>query len=85
MPNYDYLCEACGHRYEKFQQMSDPQDTQCPVCGGSVRRLIGTGAGLLFKGNGFHATDYRKKAPSCPGEGGGTSPCCQDCPKKEGS
>jgi putative FmdB family regulatory protein len=84
MPHYDYECETCLHRYEKFQQMSDPPDTLCPVCGEPVRRLIGTGAGLVFKGSGFYETDYRKKTqPPCPAESGKNSACCEGCPKKE--
>lgn len=59
MPTYDYQCGACGHRYEVFQRMSDGPKRTCPKCKGRVRRLIGTGAGLLFKGSGFYGTDYR--------------------------
>ena len=59
MPTYDYECKKCGHRFEFFQSMTDePLDT-CPECGGEVSRLIGTGAGLIFKGSGFYITDYR--------------------------
>ena len=61
MPTYDYECRTCGHRFEVFQKMSDPKLTECPVeqCAGQVRRLLGTGAGLIFKGSGFYQTDYR--------------------------
>jgi putative FmdB family regulatory protein len=59
MPSYDYICTACGHEFELFQRMSDPPERQCPRCGGRVRRKIGSGAGILFKGSGFYATDYR--------------------------
>ena len=61
MPTYDYQCESCGHRFEVFQRMSDPKLETCPVdeCGGRVKRLPGTGAGLIFKGSGFYQTDYR--------------------------
>jgi putative FmdB family regulatory protein len=59
MPTYDYECCECGHRFELFQSIkADPIET-CPSCAGHVRRLIGTGAALLFKGNGFYITDYR--------------------------
>lgn len=61
MPTYDYECEKCGHRFEKFQSMSDPVLKTCPKCKGKVKRLIGAGAGLLFKGEGFYITDYRSK------------------------
>lgn len=83
MPHYDYQCESCGHRYEKFQQMTEPPETSCPACGSRVKRLIGTGAVLMFKGSGFYETDYRKKTPSCPADSGGESSCCEGCPKKE--
>src|SRR5687768_14960249 len=60
MPTYDYKCDACGHAFEVFQSMSSPPIRRCPVCKKSkVKRLIGTGAGLIFKGSGFYITDYR--------------------------
>lgn len=61
MPTYDYECEQCGHRFEVFQSMNDAKLTDCPeeACSGTVRRLLGTGAGVIFKGGGFYQTDYR--------------------------
>ena len=60
MPTYDYICEACEHRFELFQQMSAPHERTCPECGkDALKRLVGTGAGVLFKGSGFYETDYR--------------------------
>ena len=60
MPTYEYKCNACGHRFEKFQSMSAAPIRKCPKCGKmKVQRLIGTGAGLIFKGSGFYITDYR--------------------------
>lgn len=60
MPTYEYQCEACGHHFEKFQSITAAPIKKCPHCGKSkVKRLIGTGAGLLFKGSGFYITDYR--------------------------
>jgi len=60
MPTYEYECPKCGHRFEKFQGMTDPPVKICPKCRGrKVKRLIGSGAGLLFKGSGFYKTDYR--------------------------
>ena len=61
MPTYDYVCEKCGHQFEVFQSMNDAKLTDCPQedCDGSVRRLLGTGAGIIFKGGGFYETDYR--------------------------
>ncbi len=62
MPTYDYLCDACGHEFELFQQMSDPVKRKCPKCGKpKLQRLIGTGAGVIFKGGGFYETDYRSE------------------------
>src|SRR4051812_4824060 len=60
MPTYEYQCTACGHAFEKFQSIKAAPIKKCPECGKSkVKRLIGTGAGLLFKGSGFYITDYR--------------------------
>ena len=61
MPNYDYVCQSCGHRFEVFQSMNDAKLEDCPAegCQGKVKRLLGTGAGLIFKGAGFYQTDYR--------------------------
>lgn len=60
-PTYEYECQACQDRFEKFQSIKDAPLKKCPRCGGKVRRLIGTGAGLLFKGSGFYITDYRSE------------------------
>ncbi|MCX7786438.1 MAG: hypothetical protein N2442_01930 [Spirochaetes bacterium] len=62
MPSYDYECTVCGHRFEAFQNMSDPPLTDCPQCGKRVRRLIGGGTGVIFKGSGFYVTDNRKSS-----------------------
>jgi len=64
MPNYDYQCEKCGKRFEVFQSMNDPKLTDCPEpgCGGTVKRLLGTGGGIIFKGSGFYQTDYRSSS-----------------------
>ena len=60
MPTYDYQCEACGHAFEKFQPITAKPIRKCPRCGRlKVRRLIGTGAGVIFRGSGFYQTDYR--------------------------
>lgn len=69
MPTYDYVCDKCGQQFEKFQSMKDEPLKTCPkeVCGqkkwgkGKVRRVLGTGAGLIFKGSGFYITDYRSE------------------------
>lgn len=59
MPTYEYECQKCGHRFERFQSMKDEPLRECERCGGPVKRLIGMGAGFLFKGSGFYLTDYR--------------------------
>jgi len=69
MPTYEYVCHKCNHQFELFQPISDNALTVCPRehCGqtpwgkGRVKRLIGAGAGLIFKGSGFYITDYRSK------------------------
>lgn len=76
MPTYEYKCEKCGHRFDVFQSMKDDRLTDCPVeaCGGSVKRLIGTGAGIIFKGSGFYQTDYRSESykQAAKSDSGGT-------------
>ncbi|MFN0205929.1 MAG: FmdB family zinc ribbon protein [Planctomycetota bacterium] len=63
MPTYDYVCDACNHQFEEFQSMKDAALTVCPKCNVSkLRRLIGTGAGIIFKGSGFYQTDYKKSS-----------------------
>jgi putative FmdB family regulatory protein len=75
VPNYDYKCQKCSHKFEVFQSMSDAPLKKCPECGGKVKRLIGGGAGIIFKGSGFYATDYKKA-----GKGDGKpSDACKSC------
>ncbi len=59
MPTYEYECKKCDHRFEQFQRMTEAPLKRCPKCKGAVRRLMGTGAGIIFKGSGFYQTDYR--------------------------
>ncbi len=79
MPTYDYKCQKCGHQFEVVQSMKDDRLTDCPLetCDGQVKRLLGTGAGIIFKGSGFYQTDYRSesykksaKADSSSGDSG---------------
>lgn len=86
MPTYEYECRKCGHNFEAFQKITDSYLDKCPKCGGKIKRLIKSGAGLIFKGPGFYATDYRKKhagdtdkaaTPACPK----ANPGCHGCPQ----
>ncbi|MBI1976063.1 MAG: zinc ribbon domain-containing protein [Candidatus Omnitrophica bacterium] len=62
MPTYEYLCQKCKHRFDQFQPISAKPLTQCPKCKGKIRRVISGGSGVLFKGSGFYATDYRSSS-----------------------
>ncbi len=75
MPTYEYECRVCGHAFERFQGINEDPIAECPECEGKVRRLISSGGGLVFKGPGFYATDYRS------GSNGGGKPS----PEKKGS
>jgi putative FmdB family regulatory protein len=62
MPTYEYECEACGHEMEAFQSMTEEHLKKCPECGkNGLKRKIGMGAGIIFKGSGFYETDYKNK------------------------
>ena len=78
MPTYDYQCDACGHEFELFQSISADPEKKCPKCKKlKLRRLIGTGAAVVFKGSGFYQTDYRsdsyKKSAAADGSSSSTS------------
>jgi len=84
MPTYEYECTHCGHSFELFQKITDKPLDKCPRCHKEVRRLIGTGSAIIFKGSGFYATDYRKKPKgdsaktktnACPKAGEGCNAC----------
>jgi putative FmdB family regulatory protein len=63
MPTYDYECDACGHAFEQYQGINDPKLKKCPACKKlKLRRLLGTGAAIVFKGSGFYQTDYRSES-----------------------
>lgn len=77
MPTYDYVCDGCGHAFELFQSMTDEVKKTCPKCKKKkLRRLIGTGGAIVFKGSGFYKTDYRsesyKKGAAADSGGGKT-------------
>src|SRR5438093_13733938 len=77
MPTYEYKCSACGYEFERFHSITAEPIKRCPECGkAKVKRLLGTGAGLIFKGSGFYITDYRSegyKNAAKAEAGGGTS------------
>lgn len=63
MPTYDYLCSNCGHEFENFQPITARPLRKCPKCSKmQLQRLIGSGAGIIFKGSGFYQTDYRSES-----------------------
>jgi putative FmdB family regulatory protein len=79
MPTYDYVCSACGHRFEEFQSMTSKPLRSCPECKKpALERLIGAGAGVIFKGSGFYQTDY--KGSGKPGKSG--KPGASDAPRE---
>jgi putative FmdB family regulatory protein len=77
MPTYDYVCDACGHKFEMVQSMKDSPKKKCPECKkNQLRRLFGTGAAIMFKGSGFYITDYRSdnyKKAAAADSGSGSS------------
>ncbi|SFI67820.1 FmdB family zinc ribbon protein [Planctomicrobium piriforme] len=78
MPTYDYECKSCQHTWEAFQSIKAPAIKKCPECGkNSAVRVIGPGAGIIFKGSGFYITDYRsdsyKKAAAADSSSSGSS------------
>jgi putative FmdB family regulatory protein len=74
MPTYEYVCSKCGHHFEKFQSMRDEPLRKCPKCKkAALKRLVGGGAGLIFKGSGFYITDYKNKPPT-KAESAGSKP-----------
>ena len=82
MPTYEYACPKCGHTFELVQSMKDEPLKKCPKCKKTgVKRLVGAGAGLIFKGTGFYITDYKnKKEPAPKTEGGDAKPAASPTP-----
>jgi putative FmdB family regulatory protein len=68
MPNYEYLCQKCGHRFEKIQKFSDAMLKKCPECGGKIEQVLSAPA-VQFKGSGWYVTDYAKKSSAAPASG----------------
>jgi putative FmdB family regulatory protein len=69
MPTYEYECTKCGHTFDAFQRMVEAPLSACPECRGKVRRLIGGGLGVIFKGSGFYSTDNKKGSSIAGGNG----------------
>lgn len=90
MPTYDYICDSCKHEFEAFESIKADSQTTCPACHQeTLRRKIGGGAAILFKGSGFYLTDYRsdsyKKAAKADKEGSsGSSSSSSDSGSKSG-
>jgi len=83
MPTYEYICNKCQHEFEQFQSMKARPVRKCPKCGKlSVQRLIGAGAGIIFKGSGFYQTDYRSEGYKKAAESE-KKPAGKDTTKKE--
>ncbi|MBL8879065.1 MAG: zinc ribbon domain-containing protein [Phycisphaerales bacterium] len=84
MPTYEYACEACQHQFEEFQSITADPLTKCPQCGRKkLRRLIGTGGGIIFKGAGFYHTDYRSESYKSAAESENKSKSGGDSSKTE--
>ena len=73
MPTYEYKCGGCGHLFEAFQRITEEPLSSCPKCGKGVRRLIGGGVGIIFKGSGFYTTDNKRSSVVTGGNGSGMS------------
>lgn len=85
MPTYEYKCERCNKVFERFQNITAKPITNCPYCKAKVRRLFGSGSGIIFKGSGFYTTDYRSESYKKreKEEKGCQSPKCDSCPVKK--
>ena len=91
MPTYEYQCLKCDYKFEKFQNITDQPIKNCPKCKKKVRKLMSIGAGIIFKGSGFYATDYKKSEKKSTHKEKSDSPCpkdttknsvCDSCPAK---
>jgi len=87
MPTYDYICDKCGHEFEAFESIKADPQKDCPECRtSSLRRKIGAGAAILFKGSGFYQTDYRSDSYKKAAKADSSSPSSSDGgSKSEGS
>jgi len=86
MPTYEYRCKKCGDRFERFQSIKAAPLTACEKCGGVVERVISAGGGLIFRGSGFYATDYRSESyKSAAKRDGGEFPSKSESSSKSAS
>lgn len=69
MPTYDYECTVCKHTFEAFHSITADALETCPICGKKLKRLIGGGMGIIFRGSGFYTTDYKKTSVVTGGNG----------------
>lgn len=76
MPTYDFECQKCGNSFEFFQSMTADPSVPCPKCAGETKRLIGSGAGIIFKGSGFYETDYKRKESKDSAKSDTKKPVC---------
>ena len=84
MPTYEYICDNCKHKFERFQSIKSRPIRKCPECGKlKVQRLIGAGAGVIFKGSGFYQTDYRSEGYKKAAESEKKSTTDKDTTKKK--
>lgn len=83
MPTYDYICFSCGNKFEMFQSMTEKHLSSCPECGGKVKRLIGAGAGPIFKGSGFYQTDYKNTSKNSNQKNDKKTSTADEKPKKK--
>lgn len=84
MPTYEYVCKNCEHKFEQFQSITAKPSRKCPECGKmKLQRLIGAGAGIIFKGSGFYQTDYRSESYK-QGEKNAKKTTDKDTGKKKG-
>jgi len=76
MPTYEYICKNCNYKFEEFQSITAAPIEICPKCSGNVKRLIGSGLGVVFKGTGFYETDFKNKKSE-------KKESCNKCPNSE--
>lgn len=84
MPTYSYECGSCAHVFDVFHGISAEPAVSCEQCGKKCKRLIGTGAGIIFKGSGFYETDFKEKKGKSTDKPKAEKKSTSDSPKKSG-